>query len=485
MLFILPGREKFMSFIEQMRPAAPEITMAVFAIAVLLLDLAFRRKSVLGLISILGALGAAYALRGASGPSFGGMLFADGYAMFFNWIFIASLILSVLLSMKYLSIEGIDYGEYYSLMLFATTGMMVMASAGDLMVVYLGLELMSLSVYILAGFMRKSVRSNEAALKYFMLGAFASAFLVLAISFTYGFTGTTSIAGVAEYLKKAGLAGNPALAFVLVLYTAAFGFKIAAVPFHMWAPDVYEGAPTPVTAFMSVGPKAAGFAVLGRVFLTAFGSMSSEWITIIIILSVLSMAVGNIVALAQTNIKRMLAYSSISHCGYALLGLVAGGAEGLVGMMNYLFIYMFMNIGAFTIVTLLTTEGMNAEDLKDYEGLSKNRPALAALMLVFMFSLTGIPPTAGFIGKFYLFTAVIKAGYTWLAVFAVIMSAISAYFYLRVVTYMYMREPSGRHKVALSGGIRVALVCTAAAVFFIGVLPSGLIQLARSAIPGF
>ncbi|MDA8169413.1 MAG: NADH-quinone oxidoreductase subunit N [Nitrospiraceae bacterium] len=472
-------------FRTQLMVVLPETLLAVFAMAVVLLDLVIRKKSVLAGISIAGAAAVFYSLFYTQGFAFNHMFVADGYGIFFKFIFLVSLVLAVLLSNKYLSVEGVNHGEYYGLMLFATVGMMVMASASDLITVYLGLELMSLSVYVLAGFIRHSARSSEAALKYFMLGAFASAFLLLGISLTYGLTGTTSIGGVASYLQLHGLAKNPVLILATILYVVAFGFKIAAVPFHMWAPDVYEGAPTPITAFMSVGPKAAGFAVIGRVLLVALGSMSFEWSTLLIVLSILSMAAGNILAIAQTNIKRMLAYSSIAHAGYALLGVIAFSPEGLASMMNYLLIYAFMNIGAFTVVTILRTEGMKAEELSDYEGLSKTHPLLAALMLIFMFSLTGIPPTAGFIGKFYLFTAAIKAGYTWLTVVAVLMSAISAYFYLRVVMYMYMKEPAKQLEMAKSYGARFALLLTGLAVLVIGILPAGLIDMARAAIIDF
>lgn len=462
----------------------PEIIMALAASALVILDLFVRKKAVLAYLGVAAAIFVLYSLYGSQGTAFGGMFTADGYSSFFKIIFLASLILSILVSTKYLPVEKIEHGEYYGLMLFATIGMMTMASATDLMMVYLGLELMSLSVYVLAGFIRHSARSSEAALKYFMLGSFASAFLLLGISFTYGLTGTTNLAGVASYIKANGLTSNPVLMFATILYVTAFGFKIAAVPFHMWAPDVYEGAPTPITAFMSVGPKAAGFAVIGRVLLVALGQMSYEWTGLLIALSIMSMAAGNIIAIAQTNIKRMLAYSSIAHAGYALIGIVAGGPEGLASTMNYLLIYTFMNIGAFTVVTLLRTEGVKAEDLSDYDGLSKTHPFMAGLMLIFMFSLTGIPPTAGFVGKFYIFTAAIHAGYTWLTVVAVVMSAISAYFYLRVVMYMYMKEPSLEHKVSDAPAAQVALVLAGIAVLLIGILPSGFIQMARTAISG-
>jgi NADH-quinone oxidoreductase subunit N len=463
----------------------PEIWMAVLASAVLVLDLIFKKKSILAYLSVIGALAVIYGLFNSQGSAFSGMFVADGYSTFFKLIFIISLVLSILASSRYLKVERIEHGEYYSLMLFATIGMMTMASASDLIMVYLGLELMSLSVYVLAGFIRHSARSSEAALKYFMLGAFASAFLLLGISFTYGLTGTTNIAKVASYIKQNGLTSNPMLILATILYVSAFGFKIAAVPFHMWAPDVYEGAPTPITAFMSVGPKAAGFAVIGRVLLVALGSMSYEWTGLLIALSIMSMAAGNIIAIAQTNIKRMLAYSSIAHAGYALIGVIACGPDGLASMMNYLLIYSFMNIGAFIVVTLMRTEGVKAEDLNEYAGLSKTHPVLAGLMLIFMFSLTGIPPTAGFVGKFYLFVAAINAGYTWLTVIAVIMSAISAYFYLRVVMYMYMKEPVGEQKMSDAPAAKVALVLAGIAVLAIGVMPANVINLARTAIAGF
>ncbi|MDA8388357.1 MAG: NADH-quinone oxidoreductase subunit N [Nitrospiraceae bacterium] len=469
----------------QLMVILPETLLALFAMGILLLDIVVKRKGILAVLTMAAAASGFFALSGGGTNAWNGMFIADGYSMFFKVIFLISLVLSVLVSFKYLALEKINHGEYYALMLFATIGMMVMASAGDLITLYLGLELMSLCLYVLTGFMRDSIRSNEAALKYFMLGAFASALLLFGVSLTYGLTGTTEITGVAQYISAHGLTGNPVLLFATILFVSAFAFKIAAVPFHMWAPDVYEGAPTPITAFMSVGPKAAGFAVIGRVLLIALGPMSFEWTGLVIALSIMSMAVGNIVAIAQTNIKRMLAYSSIAHAGYALLGVVALSHEGLAAMMSYLFIYAFMNIGAFAVVTLLRTEGVKAEELKDYIGLSKTHPFLSALMLVFMFSLTGIPPTAGFMGKFYLFTAVVKSGYTWLAVVAVVMSAISAYFYLRVVTYMYMKEPEGEVQVERSYGTRLALAVTALAVLIIGIMPAGLVDFARSAITGF
>lgn len=472
------------------RPLTPEVVMACLAMLVLVLDLLIKRKGVIAFLTVTSAFVVAYALfAGVRGEAFSGMFIADGYSVFFKIIFLISLVLTTLISTRYIEIEKVNFGEYYSLMLFSTLGMMVMASAGDIIVLYLGLELMALSVYVLAGFFRHDRKSNEASLKYFLLGAFASAFLLYATSMIYGLTGTTNLNDIAQYLAaygiEHGLENNPATMLSVMLFVVAFGFKIAAAPFHMWAPDVYEGAPTSITAFMSVGPKAAGFAVFGRVFLVAFGNLQIDWVGILIPIAILTMAVGNIIAISQTNIKRMLAYSSIAHAGYAMIGLVSGGSEGVASMMNYLFIYAFMNIGAFAVVIMLRTEGFRGENIADYEGLAKSHPLASALMLIFMFSLTGIPPTAGFVGKFYLFMAAVNAGYTWLAIVAVIFSAISAYFYLRIVMLMYMKEPKGEVKLSVSSPTGLALAVTASAVLVIGVLPSGVIGMARAAVLGF
>ncbi|MDH5767449.1 MAG: NADH-quinone oxidoreductase subunit N [Nitrospirota bacterium] len=466
-------------------PVIPELVMTGLALILLTAELFIKNKKVLAFASSVGVGGVAFTLIGASGTTFGGMFISDGYSTFFKLVFFINAILSILISVKYIAIEKVNFGEYYSLILFSTLGMMIMASAADLIVLYLGLELMALSTYILAGFIRYDVRSNEAALKYFLLGAFSSAFLLYGISMVYGLTGTTDLKAIAQFITTHGLTANHSLLLSMLLIAIAFGFKIAAVPFHMWAPDVYEGAPTSITAFMSVGPKAAGFAALGRVFMIAFGSMQFEWTAILIPLSILSMAVGNIVAIAQTNIKRMLAYSSIAHAGYALLGVIVANNEGLAGMMTYLMIYAFMNIGAFAVVIMLRTEGFKGEDIKDYEGLAKTHPLLAALMLIFMFSLTGIPPTAGFIGKLYVFMSAIDAGYTWLVIVAVIFSVISAYFYLRIVMYMYMRDPKVEVSVSTSPSMNLALIVTTVAVLAIGVFPSIVVDLARAAISGF
>lgn len=466
-------------------PVMPEIIMTCLALTVLIADLVFKRKETVALISIVSVAVVSFELTRSLGTTFNGMFISDGYSMFFKLIFLLNVIMTVLISVRYIVVERINHGEYYSLILFATLGMMIMASAGDIIVLYLGLELMALSTYILAGFIRHDIKSNEAAMKYFLLGAFASAFLLYGTAMIYGLTGTTDIKGISHYITTNGIGTNPALTLSMIFFAVAFSFKIAAVPFHMWAPDAYEGAPTSITAFMSVGPKAAGFAVLGRVFLTAFGSVKVEWSVMLIPIAILTMGVGNIIALSQTNIKRMLAYSSIAHAGYALLGIIAGTGDGIASVLNYLLIYAFMNIGAFAIIIMLRSEGFKGDNISDFEGLGKSHPMASALMLIFMFSLTGIPPTAGFMGKFYVFMSAINAGYTWLVIVAVIFSAISAYFYLRIVMYMYMKEPKESVKLSTSPALGLALAITAAAVLIIGILPSTFVNFARIAVAGF
>jgi len=466
-------------------PMRPELLMTALALIVMLVDLFVKKKEVMALISLAGVAIVGLSLLGPRGETFGTMFISDGYSMFFKVIFLINVILTILISIKYIAVERANYGEYYSLILFSTIGMMIMASAGDLIILYLGLELMALSTYILAGFIRHDIKSNEAALKYFLLGAFSSGFLLYGISLIYGLTGTTDLKAIASFINERGLSDNFSLLLSVIFLIVAFSFKIAAAPFHMWAPDVYEGAPTSITAFMSVGPKAAGFAVLGRVFLVAFAAVKVDWVAILIPISILTMAVGNIVALSQTNIKRMLAYSSIAHAGYALLGVIVANSEGLSSMMNYLMIYAFMNIGAFAVIIMLRSEGFKGDSIYDYEGLSKTHPLAAVLMLIFMFSLTGIPPTAGFIGKLYIFMAAINAGYTWLVVIAVIFSAISAYFYLRIVMYMYMRDPKTTVVLTTSFSNGVALAVTTAAVLIIGVFPTAFVEFAKAAVKGF
>ncbi len=448
-------------------PLMPEIIVSSAAMLLLILELVLKNKGALALVGVIAAAATLFVLPASYGETFGGMFISDSYSMYFKLIFLINFILTVLISLKYIQRQKAEYGEYYSLLLFATAGMMIMASAKDFIVLYLGLELMALSTYILAGIKRHDIKSNEAALKYFLLGAFSSAILLYGISLIYGLTATTDLYKIAAQLKQTET--STALLLSMLLIAVSFCFKIAAVPFHMWAPDVYEGAPTSITAFMSVGPKAAGFAVIGRVFYVAFQNVQPDWTAVLIGVAILTMAAGNILALVQTNIKRMLAYSSIAHAGYMLLGIITGTLEGRQAMMTYMLIYAFMNMGAFAVVIMLD----KGEEIKDYNGLAKSSPLVAALMLVFMFSLTGIPPTAGFIGKFNIFMAAINAGYTWLVVIAVIFSAISASYYLRVVMNMYMKEATGGEAVIhTSASLGLALFISVVMVFAIGIIPS-------------
>ncbi|MBF0344605.1 MAG: NADH-quinone oxidoreductase subunit N [Nitrospirae bacterium] len=459
----------------------PELILLTLGMLLLLLELVVKKKVYIAVVALAGVLLAFFSLYTVNG-SYGVMFQSTVYSYVFKVIFLINLCLTILLSIRYLEIQDSSHGEYYSLLVFSTVGMMFMVSAGNLIVLYLGLELMALSTYILAGFIRHEKRSTEAALKYFLMGAFSTAIILYGISLVYGTTGTMDIEKIGYYIHTNGLGSNPLLLIAVVLFIVSFSFKIAAVPFHMWAPDVYEGAPTSVTAFMSVGPKAAGFAVFVRVLLTVFPILASHWSTLIIGIAVLTMLVGNLMALAQSSVKRMLAYSSIAHAGYVLLGLIPRSAEGVLGVMNYLFIYTFMNIGAFSVLILLTTEDFKGENLKDFEGLAKTHPLTAAIMLVFMFSLTGIPPTGGFIGKFSIFMSLINAQHQWLAILAILFSVISAFYYLRVVMYMYMRQPQeGQAVIQLNTSIalRLAMGITLVMTLMLGMMPQRLIDSMR------
>lgn len=466
----------------------PEVILTSGALVVLMVTLLWRNKSAVAFSSFVVIAAAGYAVGTVEeGEIFGGMFLSDGFASFFKFIFLLNAALAIMVSGGYLKSRQEEHGEYYGLILFSTLGMMVMASAGDLATLYLGLELMALSTYVLAGFTKGDTKANESSMKYFLLGAFSSAFLLYGISMVYGLTGTTNMAAVASAIKEGELSGNPVMLTALFMFVVAFGFKIAAVPFHMWAPDVYEGAPTPVTAFMSVGPKAAGFAIMARVFVVAMGPLQVNWSAVLVAIAILTMAVGNIVAISQTNIKRMLAYSSIAHAGYALLGLIAGTPEGVSGLMNYMMIYAFMNVGAFSVVILLDRNGVAADNLDDYRGLAKSRPLQAFMMLIFMFSLTGIPPTAGFVGKFYLFKSALEAGYTWVVIAAALFSSVSAYFYLRVVRLMYMEPSTDGEAAEMSAPLSVRLVVavTLVAVLAVGMFPDALLSMARSSVSMF
>jgi len=429
--------------------------------------------------------------------AFSNLIVVDSYAAFWKLLLYVVSGLTILLSMTYLKEEHIDLTEYYVFILLSLAGMMIMVSGVDLLIIYLGIELMSISLYVMAGFKRFEARSIESSAKYFILGSFSSGILLYGISLLYGVAGSTRLAEIAEAVNARGV-DDPMVMISMMLLIVGFGFKVAAVPFHMWTPDVYQGAPTSVTAFMAVASKAASFAAFLRVLLEGFGGVKPNWYGLILAVCLLTVALGNIVAVVQTNVKRMLAYSSIAHAGYALIGLVVAGSvangdpivsRGVSSVMLYLAIYSFMTLGAFAIVALLRKGGLEGEELEDFTGLSKRHKGAAFLMLIFMVSLAGIPPTAGFIGKFYLFMSAVNAGLVWLAVVGLIFAAVSAFYYFRVVMVMYMREPSPTQeletRLALSPATTVVLACAVGGVVLLGIYPDPLVSVTLSAVIPF
>ncbi len=472
-----------------MTPILPEIFLSVLAMALLLFNVFAPggQKSYLAYFSFIGIVGAAVLVGtgwGSHVESFSGSVVLDNFATFFKMTFLVAAGLTVLISDKYMEREGCNHGELYPLILFTVVGMMLMASGTDLMTIFLGLEVMSVSLYVLAGFNRANKKSNEAGLKYFLLGAFSTGFLLYGMALIYGATGTTRLYKIAAIVGQMTLpSANIMLVAGMLLMMTGFAFKIAAAPFHMWTPDVYEGAPTPMTAFMSAGPKAAGFAALLRLFLVALPTLQVEWSQVLWVLAVLTMTVGNITALRQDNIKRVLAYSSIAHAGYALVGFAAGNGTGTAGILFYMLSYAFMNIGAFAIIILVAKKGETNGNVSDFAGLGFKRPLLAVVMTIFLFSLAGMPPTAGFIGKFYLFSGAIQKGYIWLAIIGVLNSAASVYYYLRVMVYMYMKEPTEEFDwVQVTPSIALALAIAVAGSLIPGIVPSYILQFAQAAV---
>jgi NADH-quinone oxidoreductase subunit N len=468
-------------------PVLPEVALTGLALALLILDLVFRRRHKRGL-GYLGALGLLSALplvlaTVTPEPAFGATVIADSFAAFFKAIFIISAILTLLMSVDYLERHGIRRGEYYYTVVFATVGMMVMTSALDLINLYVGLELMALSFYILVAFRVDSRRSVEGALKYFILGALSSGVLLYGMSFAYGFAGTTNLEAIAR-MSAAYETPNPLLLLSIALVTAGFSFKVAAFPFHLWAPDAYEGAPTPVAAFLSVGSKAAAFAVLLRVFVVAFPAVKPYWADILWGLSAATMVFGSVVAIAQRNIVRMLAYSSIAHAGIILMGLLSYNRSGISGILYYLLVYAFMNMGAFTVVAVFVRENGRGEAMSDYKGLASERPVLALVMALFLLSLAGVPPTGGFAAKFFILASAIEARYYLLAAIGVVATAVSLFFYAKVIFYMYMREPDGHGREATPTGYASLAVLTVAAVatVLLGVYPAPFMDMAIEAV---
>jgi NADH-quinone oxidoreductase subunit N len=465
----------------------PQVQLAIFALGILLTDFLLDRKSrwwnaILALVGVGFSTKALWNLTNLEDVSaFHGSIVVDPFAVFFGFLFLASAALVILLSVRYLEIEEEHHGEFYALLLFATIGMMFLASGSDLITLFLGLETMALSFYILSGFLRTRKASNESAVKYLLLGAFSSGILAYGFSLMYGIAGSTNLARIAQAFQTRPL-GDPLVLVSLVTVSAGVFFKIAAVPFHMWAPDVYEGAPTSITASISVASKAASFALLLRLFCTAFWPVRPDWEMVVAAVALASMTVGNFGAITQNNLKRLLAYSSIAHVGYMLLGLVAGTPNGFKGIAIYLLVYVFMNTGAFAIVILMRREGVIGEDIEDLNGLISRRPVAAVLLLLFMLSLAGIPPTAGFIGKYFIFLSLIETHHYLLAIFGALYIAPALYYYFRVVVHAWMREPSDVARPAISLGQGVALGACTLVILWAGILPERFIDLAGTTL---
>ena len=464
----------------------PEIVLCVFAVAIMVMEpfVGAAHKRLLGWVSLLGLAAAGGAVARLSlhpeamGPAFGGAVSADEFSFYFIYLFLLVAALVILGSMNYLDREHSQHGEFYALVLMGTVGMCFMAASTDLMMIFLGLEISSISTYILAGYRRGDTLSNEASLKYFLLGSFATAFLLYGIALVYGLTGTTNLLGASARLNQ------PAhwTAFTeaaLVLMFVGLAFKLSVAPFQVWAPDVYQGAPAPVTAFLSVGPKAAAFAVLLRIFLGSFSTASTSSFWILWISAVLTMCVGNLGALWQTNVKRLLAYSSIAHAGYVLVGVTAGGVSGVL---YYLVAYALMNAGAFILIAHLSGDGERLVQIEDYKGLASARPAVAACLTVFLLSLAGFPTTAGFLGKFYLFRAAIHSHLVGLTVIALLNSVVSVYYYFKIIVAMYMHEgKTETANAALPWPVRTALALSILGIFYLGLAPDAFVGLSNLA----
>jgi NADH-quinone oxidoreductase subunit N len=464
----------------------PMLILAVGGMALMLIDLVLKPQhkhygAWLAVVAFAAAGAASWALLGQSGTAFSGMLVVDSYAQVLGLVAIGAGLLTVLTSINYLRDRGLARNEYYVLLLFSVSGMVMMAAAHNLIIVFIALELLSIPLYVLAGFARPDTASEEAALKYFLLGAFASGFLLFGIAMMYGALGTTDLAQITARVSSVG--ASPMLLFGAALILVGLGFKVAVVPFHMWTPDVYEGAPTPVTGFMSVGAKAAGFAALLRVFVYALGSIQADWVMLVSIIAAATMILGSIVAIAQTNLKRMLAYSSIASAGYILVGVAAGNQTGVYGTLFYLVAYLFTNLGAFAVLTAMARQSGEDQSYQTYRGLYQRSPGLAVLMMIFMLSLAGIPLTGGFIGKYLLFYSAVEAGLGVLAIVAVVTSVIAAFFYLRVIVDMFMREPEpGRDVQPVNyRPLNFAVGLAAVGVLVLGIVPGVVITLVQNA----
>ena len=468
----------------------PELVLSVWAMLVLLIDV-FQKgerggpsSPLIGYLTLAGivltAVANAFLLR-VTESSPAGMMALDSFRVFVNFIFLIAAALFVLIAARYLEEEHIRLGELYVLVMLSTVGMMVFAGSRDLMVIFIGLEMMSVPVYVLTGVKRRDRRSAEGALKYFLLGAFSSAFFLFGVALVYGGTGDTNLAQIAAAVGVDGDSASPFVLVGLALLVVGFGFKVSAVPFHMWTPDAYEGAPAPITGFMAAAVKAAAFAAFLRVFLTAFSSLYDQWSDIIFWLAVLTMVGANLVALVQNNVKRMLAYSSIAHAGYLLVALAAASQVGAASYLFYLVVYTLMTLGSFAVVLLVGGAGEERLDIEAYSGMAWEKPVIGVVMTVFLLSLAGFPFTGGFIGKVFILRAAVEKGLIALAVILVVSSLLSYWYYLRVAWYMWFRDPTGQAPVplALAGSMKAALVIAALGVVLLGILPGELLQAAQ------
>ena len=463
----------------------PEIILVIAGTLLMVLDPVINKRSssLFGHISILALLaGIGGALYGYAhqGPAFGGMLMVDGFATFFSVLVMVVGILTILPSYRFLDRQNAETGEFHALLLFSIAGQCIMAAANDLIIVFIGLEISSIASYVLAGYLRDDKRANEAALKYFLLGSFATGFFLYGVALIYGATGTINLSQV-----HAAIIGQEAPSPIFIGVAAAMmfvglAFKFSAAPFQVWAPDVYQGAPTPVSAFLSAGPKAAAFAVFLRIFMTAFEPIAGGWMPLVWICALLSMTIGNFAALLQTNIKRMLAYSSIAHAGYVLVALTAQSEIGTAAAMFYLAGYAFMNVGAFSVVSHLSGKGEKYQSIDDFKGLAQKQPLTAAMLTIFLLSLIGVPLTGGFFGKFYIFKAALESHLVWLTVLGLLNSAVAAYYYLRILVMMYMHEPgeAASDVEPLSPSLRLALILPALGTLFLGIFPGWVLDFA-------
>jgi NADH-quinone oxidoreductase subunit N len=464
----------------------PEIILIATGTLLMVLDVVLRERAPrafghITIAALLGAMAASVIAYQSPGPAFSGLLIVDGFATFFRVLVTAVGILTVLSSYSFLRREGAETGEFHALLLFSVAGQCVMVSANELIMIFIGLEISSISSYVLAGYFRDDKRANEAALKYFLLGSFATAFFLYGIAVVYGMTGVTSLTAI-----RAALSGGPAVPAPLFIGVAAalmfvgLGFKVSGAPFQIWAPDVYQGAPTPVSGFMATGAKAAAFAIFLRIFMTAFEPFGRDWGPLVWASALLSMIIGNFAALTQTNIKRLLAYSSIAHAGYILVALAARSQVGTAAAMFYLAAYALMNLGAFAVVSHLSGKGERFLAVDDFAGLAVRQPGTAALLSIFLLSLIGVPLTGGFFGKFYIFKAALDSHLVWLTGLGLLTSAVAAYYYLRILVVMYMREPteSTAELEPLSAGLRAALVIPALGTLLLGIFPGWLLDFA-------